>query len=266
MNFPLTKRPRPIIGALTLLTLALFSSPAPAANELGLKAVWDQHLATPNDHPAVISACRAFATANPDDPLLPVAHGILAWHLFQEQKTDEAIRLLQPYLEPKQGPVNDGARLVAQGWLTRTLRPQVMAALQAYYRKEVGYPESLAAIAAHPRIPAADHPPLNDLFGQPWDYRLVGFNKVPGFENQKYELQSPTLGASSDLTTALKVPYADGINLVPVQVWDRNPPLVKFDTGAFPVGQNINGIHIAYAGRDLVIVCNHSYWKIYPRP
>jgi hypothetical protein len=63
MNFPLTKRPRPIVGALTLLTLALFSSLAPAAADHPHNSVRLRHHGAPRLHPCEICAW----SANPTD-------------------------------------------------------------------------------------------------------------------------------------------------------------------------------------------------------
>ena len=259
---------------LLIVAAALLPCGARAANEAELKRLWDQHLASPEDHAGVIESCRRFVALDAGDPLIPVARGIEAWHWFRSRKNDEAAGVLAPYLIAKPSLINTGATAIANGWMTRLDRERVAQSLQLYYRKEVGYPASLADLVAHPKIPREQRPPLADRFGNPWQYRLVGIKGLPAFQDQRYELLSTALGDQSELEAALKSPYGFGIEVVPEQVWPAlNPPQVTFknpaDEGAvlaIPLGRSVGGLYLAYIGSDLLIVCNHSYWKIFPRP
>lgn len=255
------------------LCIALFAASVHAANEAALLELWKQHVATPDDHEAVIKACDGFLAANPADPLLPVVHGIEAWHKLRAGRTQEALRLIVPYLSAAPGPVNDGGRMLAMGWMTRLDREKVVAALQLYYRKEVAYPKTLEPLGTETNIPIDARPPLTDRFGSPWAYRLVGFARAAGFTNQKYSLQSPMLGDLSDFKTALKIPYGSRINAVPVQVLPAGSTVaVKFNLGgkggvaAVGLGQNANDLHLAYVGSQIVVVCDYTHWKIFPKP
>lgn len=261
---------------LRLLLAAALILTAPvsqAANETELKRLWDQHLASPDDHAAVIATCRSFVARDAADPFIDVVRGIETWHLLHSGKADEAAPILQSHLIAKPSLILSGATAVAKGWQTRLDRERAVKALQLYYRKEVGYPASLADLVAHPKIPKEQHPPLADRFGDPWQYRLVGVPGLPTVQDQRYELLSTTLGDQSALEVALEAPYGFGIDLVPEAVFPAlNPPQVSFKNPAgggataIPLGRSAGGLYLAYIGSEIVIVCNHSYWKIFPSP
>ena len=244
--------------------------PVRAAYEAGLKRLWDRHMAEASDHAAVVEACREFVKTNPADPLVPVARGIEAWRIFQLGKPEEAAAVLKPYLAPGAGTVNAGAAMVARGWFTRLDREKVAEWLQAYYRQEVRYPGSLTEIPAHPRVPKSKHAPLADRFGKPWRYASTGFKGLKGFEGQRYELTSAVLGDASELAGSLKRPYGSGFDAVPGRVFDRQPPLVvikrKGAASAVPVGKMAGDVYLAFLGEKIVVLCNHSYWKVSARP
>ncbi len=245
-----------------------------AANEAGLLKVWNQHMASPQDHEAVIKTCSTFITDNPSDPLKPIVQDIEAWHKLQSGREKEAWQTMNDHLAAPSTAVNDGASLLAKSWLTRHDRENVAAALQKFYRNEVCYPESLDAIYSHAKIPAADHPPRTDRFGKPWVYQLSGTQKIAGFLNQKYALSSSELGDFSELKKTLAAPYAAQILVKPLQVL---PPLgdvtpVKFSTPEKNVtvlltpGKSTKDFHLAYAGTQIIVICDHAHWKVFPKP
>lgn len=244
------------------------------ANEAALLELWTQHLASLDDHEAVLKSCGSFIAANPVDPLIPVVQGIESWHEFRAGRTAEGVKLIEPYLNAPPGPVTDSARTLALGWMARMDRQKVAAALQLYYRKEVAYPKTLAQIASHPKIPPDARPPFNDRFGKPWVYQLVGFGKLAGFADQKYSLQSSTLGDLSDLKAALQVPYASRISAVPEEVIPApgNTLAVKFKipgkagVAVVGVGQKSGDLHLAFVGSQIVVVCDYTHWKVLLRP
>ena len=244
----------------------LWSFSAGAAEERALLDLWTQHMETSDDHDAVLKACRDFAKAHPDDSLLPVVRGIEAWRQLRAGHRAEALQTMTADLTAPPSPVNEGARRVALGWMTRADREQIAAGLQAYYRKQVVYPKSLE------QLPAEARRPVNDRFGKPWNYKLTGFAKLPGFTDQKYSLQSAFLGDSSDFKAALKLPYAARILATPAQVLagPGNLPAVKFNvTGGAPViavGQAAGDLYLAFVGAKFVVVCDYTHWKIFPRP
>jgi len=275
LRFPRISKPRGLVGlAIALATWAALAPCGHAANEAAVLELWKEHLAAPNNHEGIQKACQTFLASNRSDPLVPVVQGIAIWHLLQAGQQEAARRLMEAQLAAPAGAVEDGARLLAKGWLTRLDREKTVAALQLYYRKEVAYPTSLEALASHPGIPAASRPPATDRFDKPWSYRVVGFGTLAGFSNQKYALQSPDLGELSDFRTALQAPYGSSILAAPVQILSLDPAnvAVKFadsrNGGAIllSVGTAANGLHLAFVGTQLVAVCNATHWKIFPKP
>lgn len=248
------------------------------AQEADLWAAWVRQQKAPLDHAGRVSDCRRFVAANPGDPLIPVLHGMEAWHLLSLERPEEATRVLLPYLSPGQDALRRGAGLLAKAWLTRLDRERVVAALQQYYRREVRYPASLEKIAAHPGIPESMRPPDTDRWGAAWQYRLVGFTGVPGFLDQRYELESPHFPHTSDLAAALAMPYAAQLRLAPVRVSldSRGKSVVKFTPDSSPaegeavtvlsVGNEAGGLYLAFVGDHLVVVCDRLHWKVFRKP
>jgi len=239
---------------------------ARAADEDALLKLWNQHMETPDDHDAVVKACRDFATAHAGDPLLPIVRGLEAWHLLRAAHRGEALQIMTADMTAPPGPLTDGARRLAQAWMSRADRDQVAEALQTYYRKHVAYPKTLE------QLPEEGRPPLNDRFSEPWNYKLTGFAKVPGFNDQKYSLQSAHLGNLSDFKGAMALPYAARIVAVPQQVIAApgGGQAVKFNIEGrlvvLGVGLATGDLHLAFAGSKIVVVCDYTHWKVFPRP
>lgn len=243
-----------------------------AADEDALLSLWQQHMSAPDDHEAAIKACRAFSAAHPNDPLLPVARGFEEWHTLRDGRRTEAFAMWEVDLSLPNSPLNECARRLANGWLTRADREKVVAALQAYYRKEIAYPKNLAEIAAHPKLKNEVKPPETDRFGKPWSYSLTGFEKVKGFGDQKYSLRSTVLGDLSETSAAEKLPYASRIVAVPQRVIAMPDTTigVSFNIGKTPslsmLGPGAGDLHLAFVGAKIIVVCDHTHWKILPRP
>ena len=239
---------------------------ARAADEDALLKLWKQHVDSPDDHEAAVKACRDFSIAHASDTLLPIVRGLEAWHLLRAAHRSEALQIMTADLAATPGPLTDGARRLAQAWLTRADRDQVTEALQNYYRKHVAYPKTLD------QLPAEGRPPLTDRFSEPWNYKLTGFGKLPGFNDQKYSLQSARLGDQSDFKGALALPYAARILAVPQQVIiaPGNTQAVKFNVAGksvvLGVGLATGDLYLAFAGSKIVVACDYAHWKIYPRP
>ena len=263
------KRPRFLLFVWAVLACSVA---ARAADEDGLLELWKQHMATPDDHNAVLAACREFSKAHAGEPLLTVVRGIEEWHTLRAGKEDEALAMIEADMALPPSQVNDGARRIAFAWMTRKDREKVAAALQSYYRKEIAYPKDLAQLAAHPKLKSGPQPPATDRFGKPWNYILTGFEKVKGFADQKYSLRSAVLGDLSDLKSAEKLPYASRISAVPQQVIPSpgNTLAVKFNIGkttaVVGVGTATGELYVAFVGAKIIVVCDYTHWKIFPRP
>lgn len=243
-----------------------------AADEDGLVTLWKQHMTARDDHEAVIAACRAFSATHASDPLLTVARGIEAWRTLCAGKREEAVALYEADLALPPSPMNECARRLANGWMTRFDREKVAASLQAYYRKEVAYPKELAQITTHPRLKTEPKAPETDRFGKPWNYTLTGFEKLKGLTDQKYSLRSSVLGDLSELKVAERLPYGARITAVPQRViaLPDNTAAVSFNLGTTSLlsmmGPGAGDLHLAFLGAKIIVVCDHTHWKILPRP
>ena len=245
---------------------------ARAADEDGLVALWKQHMTTTDEHESVITACRAFSASHPNDPLLVVARGIEAWRTLRTGRREEAFALYAADLALPPSPLNDSARRLASAWMTRADREAVEHALRTYYRREIAYPKELAQIASHQRLKNEPKPPETDRFGKPWIYQLTGLEKLKGLTDQRYSLRSAVLGELSDLKTAEALPYASRILAVPQRVlaMPDNTTAVSFKNGTntalLPMGPGTGDLHLAFVGYKIIVVCDHTHWKLLPRP
>jgi hypothetical protein len=257
----------------TVAALALLSLSARAVEEEALQELWKQHLAAGENHEDAIKLCRDYTAGHAGDPLLPVVRGFEEWHHLRAGRRSEALQMIVADAGGPAGPVQDGAKRLALGWLTRVDRDQVAAALQLCYRKQVAYPKSLDEMVTLLKLPPAGGPPMNDRFGKPWVYALTGFAKVAGFKDQKYSLQSPLLGDTSDFKAAVQLPYASRFVATPAQVVPApgNTQAVRFNLGGSKVavvgaGQAAGDLYVAYIGTAILVVCDYTHWKILPRP
>ena len=254
------------------ILLLMLGSAARAADEDGLVTLWTQHMTAGDDHETVIAACRAFSATHANDPLLIVARGIEEWRTLRAGKREEAFAMYEADLALPPTPMNECARRLAYGWMSRADREKVAASLQAYYRKEVAYPKDLAQITTHPRLKNEPKPPETDRFGKPWSYTLTSFEKIKGLTDQKYSLRSSVLGDLSELKVAEKLPYGARINAVPQHViaMPDNTTAVSFKLGTSSLlslmGPGTKDLHLAFIGAKIIVVCDHTHWKIFPRP
>ncbi len=273
-----------------LLFLALgFPMTGSAANERDLWKLWQLHMQNQAEHETVIAACKQFTDDNHLDAFTPVAEGIRAWHLMKLKRGNEAVAIMETHLKRRSGNLNGGAVQLAKAWLSRIDYERIELALKTYYKHEVGFPATLDLIAQHPRIPAKLHPPLEDRWGTPWKYELVGFKRIPGFENQKYELDCLRLGREPHATKVLELPYAGEIKLQPTrivttrtkrQVLEYTQPTPASSTSAededkdpeppkkrlLSVGSQSGSLYLAYLGEHVIVVCDRAHWAVFLKP
>ncbi|NQU38381.1 MAG: hypothetical protein HQ523_00335 [Lentisphaerae bacterium] len=260
-------RRRTALAAMLLLATGSISH---ANDEQAFWAVWKLQSAPTNQPTEVIAACEAFETAAPADPLAIVARQFRAWQLLKLGRHGEAAALLSPMIKRGANGIDQGAADIARAWLTRLDAELVKAALQKLYLRDVAYPAQLDVWADTP----TQAPPLVDRWSKSWDYRLVGFEHLPGLRNQKYRLQSNILRADSELAPALARPYADRIDLQPLRLkpMAAGAPLVEFKTNdqagqALLASETHHGdILFAYMGDHILLLADHDHWKAVARP
>ena len=249
---------------------AVGAGPTAAADEQGLWQVWATHTNAPDNHAAVAEACRAYRTKAPDDPLVAVTRGLEAWHLLQSRQTNAAVRLWEAMLSSTGEPLPKAADQMARGWLTRLDRESVRAALLRVYTRDIEFPAALDAIKT---LKLAAMPPFTDRWGEAWSYRLADLRVFKGLARQRYELECKRLGAGSDLTLSLKIPYASRITFEPARILTGvgAGDSVEFSSPtrkniALMPGTDMDGVTFAYLGRTLLILSDGDHWRVVPRP
>lgn len=256
-----------------MMVLAWIAPGRAAGEERELWSLWNRHMADPANHADLVAACRSYAQELPQDSFLPVVRSLEAWHLLADGKHVEAARIFSTQLEKGGTPVEQAARHLARSWVTRIQHDLWVNALQSYYRKEVRYPDRLEEVTAHPRLPGADKLPLKDAWGRSWRYLPASFNGVEGFRGQKYTLECGSMPPPLTVADALKLPYAEGIQIQakPVAGGAPGKSAVKLEilegpgqgkTALGQVGQTVEGITVAHAGSNLVVLNDNLHWRI----
>ncbi|MDX9866744.1 MAG: hypothetical protein RBT78_02350 [Kiritimatiellia bacterium] len=215
-----------------------------------------------------LKACIDFTARAPRDPFVTVMSGFAAWHHLKNGNTEMAVRLFESMLiakEPATALQKAGDQM-ARSWLTRLDRERVVRALKKAYLRDIAFPASLEALKAEGSAP---QPPLTDRWGKPWAYRLS--SSIKGMEAHRYVLESPGLGADSDLRKALKRPYADGLQLRAVRMAAGITDTVEFvnPEGVSVrrrLGQEMSGGTLVYLGTHLLLLSDGNHWSVLPRP
>lgn len=247
-------------------------SAAFAANETKFLEIWKRHELLPDKHDDIVELCRKFAQDNPGDELLEAVRSMEAWHHLAAGRPAEAWAIYESQRSLDSTPVASAASRVAKGWLSRRDRERVVQALKAYYNQEIRYPGAISEIASNSKIPSDLHPPVTDAFGEPWAYSLSG--KIPGFEHQKYSLACSELGERSELSPSLTLPYAAHLTATPQAVipGPGGESMIRFQdskTNAVAMlseGKSSQQFQLAHVGNRIVVVCDATHWKVFPKP
>lgn len=282
-RFPQGWTPRFFATGLLLLVLGLAANPASGQqsveHERAVWQLWTTHtnnLARPE---TVLAECREYETRLPDSPFLDVCRGIAAWHLLKTGRLAEARRSFESMpFGGAPAPLAEAAREMARAWITRLDRERVVLALKRFYNREVAFPESLEALQT---LPPEHRPPLTDAWGNPWRYRLRSFRFLEGIDNQRYFLESRSLGPDSELESAVGAPYAGALNYRPVRLISSagrvasvafTPPPVP-GSEARPAAQTVASVgamlelaRFAHLGDRLIILADAKHWKLTPKP
>ena len=257
----------------TVFSLAIaFATPvfADKPDETALQALWASQEKDAGNHTALAQAAAAFEQHFATSPLVPVARGIGAWHLLESGDFDGAKLVLEKMASAGADPVGAIGAEMARRWLTRLDREQVVIALQKVYAGDLEYPESLSAVSA---LPAEYRPPLADRWGVAWTYTAGSFKKLQTGERQTFTLESPKLGATSDLKQALAQPYGTGFTFKPTKVMPSigGKAVIVFQDAAgrtetVSEGSAGSDLGLAYVGDEVLILGGGDYWSIQPRP
>ena len=164
-------------------------------------------------------------------------------------------------------PLQKAGSDMACAWLSRLDREQVVASLKKYYFKEIEFPVALSALKTVKKLQL---PPLMDRWGQGWFFQAEERLKMA---RQGYTLQSKRLGADSDITKALEIPYGDRINLTPVRLMSTSSDKVTIEF-LLPTQKSIylqagtasEGMVVAYVGAKILVLSDGSHWRIVVKP
>jgi hypothetical protein len=241
---------------------------SPAPDERGLWLAWVASTNTPDDHAAVVTACKQFRTKAPQDPLRVVVDGMEAWCLLAMGNTNGAVALFETMLSIPENasPLQSAGAEMARGWLTRLDREKVRVALKKIYLKQIEFPSSLDPIKT---LKMKSLPPFTDRWGKAWTYRLE--SSIKGMSSQQYVLESSRLGSRSDLGKALALSYAGRVSLEPGKVSPVSADTVEFcirggKSGYLQAGGVMTGITITYIGVNIIVMADDSHWRVVLKP
>ena len=255
-----------VLASFLLGLAALAADPG----EQAILGLWKAQMATPEAHAALAAAGRQAEESLAGAPLANVARSLTAWHMLKAGQTNQAEAVLLRMLTPGDDAVARAAGDMGRRWLTRLDREKVRAVLRVYYREQVQYPADLGALA---KLPEGLRPPMKDRWDAPWRYHLTGFRHISGLFDQKYQLESATLGERSDLGAMLAAPYPITMPIKPVKVEEAGGRRsVQFaeegqaGTIVLTEGTAAKGLTLVWAGGLALVLSDGDYWFVVPRP
>ncbi|MEI6647678.1 MAG: hypothetical protein WCP12_16695 [bacterium] len=236
------------------------------ADEKGLWDVWCGGTNSAFEASEMAKACKKFRTSAPQDPFTVVVSGLEAWNHLKKGDTGTATAIFNTMLVkgPATGLRKAGDEM-ARSWLSRLDRDQVTRALKDIYRRDIEFPASLEVFTAL----GDKAPPLTDRWGKPWVYKRG--SAIKGMETQRYDLESSVLGMRSDLKGALKMGYAERIDIKAVRMVTGNKSVVEFKTGEGrsifrEEGDRGNIVNLIYVGSYIIVLSDGNHWSVMAKP
>ncbi len=234
------------------------------------KVLWDVWCSGTNssfEASELAETCKKLRTGAPQDPLTAVLSGIEAWNHLKRGDTIAATAIFNTMLVkgPATGLRKAGDEM-ARTWLTRMDREQVMPLLKEIYRRDIEFPSSLEALKS---LGDKASYPLTDRWGKPWVYRKG--SAIKGMESQRFVLESSALGVRSDLKAALKIGYAERMDLKPVRMVPGLLVVVELKTAEGrsmlrEEGDRANTVNLIYVGGYIIVLSDGNHWKVLPKP
>ncbi|MEI7945391.1 MAG: hypothetical protein WCJ02_01780 [bacterium] len=237
------------------------------ADEKGLWDVWCVGTNSAFAASEVAEACKKFRTSAPQDPFTVVVSGLEAWNRLKSGDTATATAIFNAMLVkgPATGLRKAGDEM-ARSWLSRMDREQVTRALKECYKRDIEFPVSLDAVKV---LGDKASIPLTDRWGKPWTYRRG--STIKGMETQRYDLESAVLGTRSDLKGALKMGYAERMDLKPVRMISSPKIMVEFKTedGRSLIreeGDRASIVNVVYVGTRIIVLSDGNHWSVMAKP
>lgn len=248
---PLLNKPAAALALLLALTLG---AAAADTEEIAAGRLFHPSNLT-NEPAALVSAAKVSPTLGPG-PYRAAVRSLHGWLLLRAGKTAEAKTVYEALLADPSSPAPLAE--IARRWLTRLDREQVRAALTRVWAEKIQFPDSLDALT--PPLP-----PLRDRWNQPWRYRPQAL-KLLKSSAQRYELQSATLGADSDLAAAIARPWpveapvkvtllTGGANTVVTLQNKKSPP----DKAMLTQGKSWEGVTLVHIGDRALLLAENDF-------
>lgn len=254
--------------------LVLFLAAAVTGHAQSVKAdekvLWDVWCSATNssfEASEVAETCKKLRTRAPQDQLTVVLSGLEAWSHLKRGDTVAATAIFNTMLVkgPATGLRKAGDEM-ARSWLTRMDREQVTRALKEIYRRDIEFPATLDALKT---LGDKTSPPLTDRWGKPWVYRKG--SAIKGMESQRFVLESSALGVRSDLKAALKIGYAERMDLKPVRMVPGALVVVELRTAEGrsmlrEEGDRANVVNLIYVGTHIIVLSDGNHWRVLAKP
>jgi hypothetical protein len=256
------------IGVAFILAVALTGrAQSVKADEKGLWDIWCVGTNSVFAASEVSEECKKFRTSAPQDPFTVVVSGLEAWNRLKRGDTVTAAAIFNAMLVkgPATGLRKAGDEM-ARSWLSRIDREQVAHALKECYKRDIEFPASLEAVKV---LGDKASIPVTDRWGKPWIYRRG--STIKGMETQRYDLESAVLGIRSDLKGALKMGYADRMDLKPVRMVPGPKETIEFKTGdgrslIREEGDRVNIVNLIYVGTRIIVLSDGNHWSVMAKP
>jgi hypothetical protein len=254
-----------LLPALFILLAFAVSAQAADSGDDVLGALFRLHASSPSNDAAICTAAAQAVTALSPGPDRAAARTLLGWRLLRAGKPAEAKPVYQALLDDPASP--PAFTQLARCWLTRLDRDEVRAALQKAWIDDIQYPSSLDGLAK-------PLPPMQDRWGQAWRYRPAVFKRLKT-EAQRYTLESPELGADSDLAAALERPWPKepSLRAIAVNTEAGATPVVTFQTLTTPSekilmteGKTSSGLALVRTGPRAMLIVEGDYAFLIPNP
>lgn len=237
------------------------------ADEKGLWDVWCSGTNKSFEASEIAEACKKFRTNAPQDPFMVVVSGLEAWNRLKRGDTATATAIFNTMVVKGSATgLRKAGDEMARSWLTRLDREQVTRSLKEIYRRDIEFPASLEALKT---LGDKASPPLTDRWGKPWVYKKG--SAIKGMESQRYVLESSMLGTRSDLKAALKIGYAERMDLKPVRMVPGSIVVVEFKTADGRTllreeGDRGNVVNLVYVGTYIIVLSDGNHWSVMPKP
>ena len=200
----------------------------------------------------------------------PVARTLMGLNLLKAGRPQDAAAAYASALSSGGDPLSRAADNQARRWLTRIDREALVAALRQWYAANVAYPPALDVLQTLPDIQTL---PLQDRWGDPWNYRLVPMRQMPQLTDQRYQLESRALFRSSDLATALRQLESSTTHVRFLRIVSRQPPVISVEitqpemdpvNATLALGASASGVRLCALSPIMAICSDGDRWIMVP--